>query len=73
LDFWIFLNFLKLLGFFCWFFGISFKVTKVTTKSYQGYYWTPKIAKNWPKQHNKPKAEALCRSYKYARVAGRIF
>ena len=34
--------------------GIPFKVTKVTTKSYQGYYWIPKIAKNWPKQHNKP-------------------
>ena len=29
-------------------------VTKVTTKSYQGYYWTPKNAKNGPKQHNKP-------------------
>ena len=28
--------------------GIPFKVTKVTTKSYQGYYWTPKIAKNGP-------------------------
>ena len=26
------------------FFGIFFKVTKVTTKSYQGYYWTPKMA-----------------------------
>ena len=35
------------------FFGISFKVTKVTNKSYQGYYWTPKIAKNGPKQQNK--------------------
>ena len=34
-----------------WFFGIPFKVTKVTTKSYQGYYFTPKIAKNGPKQH----------------------
>ena len=32
---------------------IPFKVTKVTIKSYQGYYWTPKIAKNGPKQHNK--------------------
>ena len=39
-------------GFFR-FFGILFKVTKVTTKSYQGTYWTPKIAKNGPKQHNK--------------------
>ena len=45
-------NFLGFFGFFC-FFGISFKVTNVTTKSYQGYYWTPKIAKNGPKQHNK--------------------
>ena len=35
------------------FFGIAFKVTKVTTESYQGYYWVPKIAKNGPKQHNK--------------------
>ena len=26
---------------------------KVTTKSYQGYYWKPKVAKNGPKQHNK--------------------
>ena len=34
-------------------FGIPFKVTKVSTKSYQGYYWTPKNARNWPKQHNK--------------------
>ena len=38
--------------FFC-FFGIPFKVTKVTTKSYQGYYCAPKIAKNGPKQHNR--------------------
>ena len=44
-GFWDFLR-------FC-FFGIPFKVTKVTTKSYQGYYWTPKIVKNGPKQHNK--------------------
>ena len=52
----IFLNFLKLLLFFfiCCFFGIPFKVTEVTTKSYRGYYWTPKISKNGPKQHNKP-------------------
>ena len=43
--FWIFLGFFR-------FFGIPFKVTNVTTKSYQGYYWTPKNAKNGPKQHN---------------------
>ena len=35
------------------FFFIPFKVTKVTIKIYQGNYWTPKIAKNGPKQHNK--------------------
>ena len=29
------------------------KWSKVTTKSYQGYYWAPKITKNGPKQHNK--------------------
>ena len=40
------------MGFFC-FLGISFKVTKITTKSNQGYYWTPKVAKNGPKKHNK--------------------
>ena len=69
LDFFRFLDLVKLLGFFLDFFvflGIPFKVTKVTTKSYQGYYWTPKNAKNGPKQHNKlffcPKAEALRRS-----------
>ena len=39
-------------GFF-WFFGIPFKVTKVATKSYQGYYWTPTITKNGPKQYYK--------------------
>ena len=39
-------------NFFLDFFGF-FKVTKVTTKSYQGYYRAPKIVKNWPKQHNK--------------------
>ena len=55
LDFWIFLIFF---GFFWIFFGffwlvrIPFKVTNFTTKSYQGYYWTPEIAKNGPKQHN---------------------
>ena len=54
LDFWIFWNFWFFFGFFgfFWFVGIPFKVTNVTTKSYQGYYWTPKIAKNGPKQHN---------------------
>ena len=30
-----------------------YKVTKATTKSYQGYYWKPNVAKNGPKQHNK--------------------
>ena len=49
--FWIFQNNLDFFVFFC--FGILFKVTKVTTKCYQGYYWTPEIAKNGPKQHNK--------------------
>ena len=42
-----FLDFLKFFGLFLgffWFFGVPFKVTKVTTKSYQGHYWTPKIA-----------------------------
>ena len=52
-------------------FLVSFKVTKVTTKCYHGYYWTPKIAKNGPKQHKKlffarrakkASAEALRRS-----------
>ena len=35
------------------FLGITFRVNKVTTKSYQGYYWTLKIAQNGPKQNNK--------------------
>ena len=26
---------------------------KVTANSYQGYYWTPKMTKNGPKQHKK--------------------
>ena len=52
LDFLKFFEYFFFFGFF-WFFGIPFKVTKVTTKSYQGYYWTPKNAKNGPKQHNK--------------------
>ena len=42
---WIFFGF-----FFSRFLGVSFKVTKVTTKCYSGYYWTPKIAKKGPKQ-----------------------
>ena len=37
---------------------ILFKVTMVTTKSYQGYYYTPKLAKSWPKQQNKISEEA---------------
>ena len=56
LDFWIFrfffLTFLWFIFYFFGFFGIPFKVTNVTTKSYQGYFWTPKIAKNGPKRHN---------------------
>ena len=74
--FWI-VGFFEFLVFF-WvcivFFLVSFKVTKVTTKYYHGYYWTPKIAKNGPKQHKKalflPKgkkiasAKALRKSYK---------
>ena len=36
------------------FFGLlGFKITKITTKIYQGYYWAPKIAKNGLKQHYK--------------------
>ena len=63
LDFWIFrllwiFGFFEIFGFFFGgdffsFFGIFFKVTNVTTKSYRCYYWTPKNAKNGPKQHNK--------------------
>ena len=45
----IFWNFWIFFGFFL----IPFKVTKVTSKSYQGYYWAPKIVKNEPKQHKK--------------------
>ena len=70
LDFFGFYDFLKVFEFFLdffWFFGIPFKVTKVTTKAYQGYYWTPKIAKIGPKQNNKlffcPKGQkSLCQS-----------
>ena len=50
--FFIYFFLLRFLGFFL-FFGIPFKVTRVTSKSYQGNYWTPKVAKNGPKQHNK--------------------
>ena len=58
--FWIFLVF--------W---VLFKAPKATTKIYQGWYWTPKIAKNGPKQHiflpkrpkrPQPKAQALRRA-----------
>ena len=34
---------------FSFFFGLFLKVSKVTTKSYQGYYWTPKIVFKWAK------------------------
>ena len=34
---------------FVWTFWSLFKVTEVTTKIYQGNYWTPKMAKNWQK------------------------
>ena len=33
--------------------GDSFQSSMVTTKSYQDYYWAPKISKTWQKQHNK--------------------
>ena len=46
-----FLNFFEIFGFFLSLF--PFKVTKVLTKIYHGYYWAPKNAKNGPKQHNK--------------------
>ena len=36
--------FLFLFLFFFVFLWIPFKATKATTKSYQGYYWTPKMA-----------------------------
>ena len=48
---WIFEFFEIFLDFF-WFLWIPYKGTKVTTKSYQGYYWKPKIAKIVAKQHN---------------------
>ena len=56
LDIFVFsFNFSEFLDFFWIFpvFEISFKVTKITSKSYQGYYLTPKVAKNGPKQHIK--------------------
>ena len=61
MDFWDFFGFLdfkkKILIFrifFEFFFGgLPFKVTNVTTKRYQGYNSTPKIAKSGPKKHNK--------------------
>ena len=53
-GFWVFKIFLDFLDFFYFnFFLVSFKVTKVTTKCYLGYYGTPKIAQNGPKQHKK--------------------
>ena len=72
-NFWIFLRFsdfltfMKNFGFFGGRWGILFQVNKGTTKSYQGYYWAPTIAKIGPKQHNKlsfcPKGKkSLCRS-----------
>ena len=76
-DFLDFLGFLDVLNYFflfvC-FFRIPFKVTKVTTKSYHGYYWTPKNDQNGPnsilspffypkgKKKPRPKAKDLCRS-----------
>ena len=56
LDYFEFSDFFKFFGFFfsiLSFFLVSFKVNKVTTKCYHGYYWTPKIAKNGPKQQKK--------------------
>ena len=59
LFFWTFFGFWDFLKFFeifwiCFDFVVFFViVTNVTTKSYQGYYWTPKIAKNGPKQYYK--------------------
>ena len=53
LDFWNLLDFFGFFLDFFVFFLVSFKVTKVTTKCYHGYYWTPKIAKNGPNQHKK--------------------
>ena len=36
---------------FCSLLWILYNITKVTTKSFQGYYWKPKIAKNGQKHH----------------------
>ena len=47
-HFWHFFVFGLFYGFFFGG-GIPFKVTKVTTKRYQGYYWTPKICQKWAK------------------------
>ena len=43
----------SILWFFLWTFWIPFKVNEATTKIYQGYHWTPKMAYNWPKEHDK--------------------
>ena len=51
LDFWEFFGFF--LDFFVFFVFVCFKVTKVNTKCYHGYFSTPKITKNGPKQHKK--------------------
>ena len=53
LDFMKFFELFVMFWGFLVFFWITFKVTKVTTKSYQGYHWTTKIAKKGQKQHNK--------------------
>ena len=52
-DFLNLFGFLRLLGFLDFFldflrFLFFFKITKFTTKSYWGYYWTPK----WPSQNS---------------------
>ena len=48
----IFFGFFEIFGFFLDFFWGG--GSKVTTKSYQGYYWAPKIdKKNGPEQHIK--------------------
>ena len=58
--FWIFLDFLNFLD--------SFKVNKVTTKCYHGYYWTPKIAKMG---RNSIKSTFFARRAKKASAEGR--
>ena len=58
-DFFSIFGFFEYFGFFWIFFGflnfflVSFKVNKVTTECYHGYCWTPKFAKNGPKQQKK--------------------